>query len=562
MPNDLISELLIKRGVISPLDQERFLRPDFELHTHDPFLLPNMETAVARLADAINGNEKIVIYSDYDADGIPGGVIFYDFFNRISFTNFYNYIPHRHDEGFGLNKEAIEQFSKDGATLVITIDCGITDCEEVAYARDLGIDVIITDHHEPHEQLPEACAVVDPKLKDSQYPFKELCGAAVGYKLIDALIKSKRVPQIADHLKPGHERWLLDMVGIATLSDMVPLIGENRVFALYGLKVLRKTNRAGMQKLFSRLKLKQKQLTEDDIVFMISPRINAASRMAHPMDAFKALANTDVLESHASVEFLLKVNDERKALGSKLSKEVAKREYEYQHDPVIVIGNPEWKPGILGLMANNLAEKMKKSVFLWGREDAPYYKGSVRSYGNEHVVEIMKYASLVHPDIFLDYGGHAASGGFSVSQEKIHSLSDAIQQGYERYCAQSSAALRTHTNTQEADYSIRVKDVTDDFVTALETLAPFGMANPKPLFELKGVFVADMKRFGKNKEHVEVHVTDGESSSLSCIAFFARDDMFFELDKGDRLSITGNIEKSFFGYTPKIRMRIHSVARM
>jgi len=379
MDGNFIDNLLFHRGVKTSEEKEKFLNPDYEKHIHNPFLLKDAEKSAKRIIKAIENNEKIVIYSDYDADGIPAGVILHDFFKKIGFNNFINYIPHRHDEGFGLNNDAIEQFANDKVDLIITLDCGIGDIEAVKLAKQKEIDVIITDHHEPHTELPPAFAIVDHKQKDCNYPEKILCGSGIAFKLVQAILQIKRF-----EMKEGQEKWFLDMVGIATLSDMVPLIGENRVFASYGLKVLRKSPRKGLMRLFDHLRMNQRYITEDDIGFMIAPRINAASRMGVPMDAFLLLSTDNDDEAHKYVEHLDHINNERKGIVASLVKEVKKIIKErYTENPrnVIVAGNPEWKPSLVGLVANICAEEFSKPVFLWGRDGDGVIKGSCRSGG-------------------------------------------------------------------------------------------------------------------------------------------------------------------------------------
>ena len=222
--SDLSARLLYNRGISNSAAAQEFFGPDFEAHSHDPFLMKDAEKAADRIISAIKKGQKIVIYSDYDTDGIPAGAMFHDFFTRIGFQNFYNYIPHRHDEGFGLNNDAIEEISGNGAQLLITLDCGITDVDPVRFAVEKGMDVIITDHHTPPDAMPSAFAIVNPKRPGCGYPDKNLCGAGVGWKLIQAILKKERFG-----MKEGQEKWLLDMVCIATLSDMVSLTGENRV---------------------------------------------------------------------------------------------------------------------------------------------------------------------------------------------------------------------------------------------------------------------------------------------------------------------------------------------
>ena len=249
---EILRHLLFYRGIENGDDAEKFLNLDYVRGTHDPFLMKDMYKAVERILKAIEGSEKIIIYSDYDADGIPGAVVLHDFFKKIGFNNFENYIPHRHEEGFGLNMEAVEDFGKSGAKLLLTIDCGIADVKEVGRLNELGIDIVITDHHELGEKIPPAYAILNSKQTECSYPEKTLCGAGVIFKLIQALISKKNIDW---QLKEGAEKWFLDMVGLATLSDMVPLTGENRVFAYYGLKVLRKSPRIGLMKLLRKGKI-------------------------------------------------------------------------------------------------------------------------------------------------------------------------------------------------------------------------------------------------------------------------------------------------------------------
>jgi single-stranded-DNA-specific exonuclease len=380
-----LRKLLFNRGVKTKVEAETFLAPSYDDHLHSPFLLHDMEKAVLRVLQAIANNEKVVIYSDYDCDGIPGAVVLYDFFMSVGFNNFTNYIPHRHYDGFGLSVKAVQKIKEElNPALIITIDCGTTDIEASALAKELDIDVIITDHHEPKEVLPDVVAVVNPKVGKT-YPFSGICGAAVIFKLVQALITRGEF-----NLPPGQEKWWLDMVGIATVADMVPLLDENRVFAHYGLMVLRKSRRHGLQQLLRKQKASQQHLTEDDIGFTIGPRINAASRMDTPEDAFLMLATKDVEEAIKRVDHLEGLNLERKSAVAQITKELHKRlELSEELPPIFVMGNPDWRPSLVGLAANKLAEEHNRPAFLWGRDGNGVIKGSCRSGGEISVVKIM-----------------------------------------------------------------------------------------------------------------------------------------------------------------------------
>ena len=409
----LIQKILYYRGVDTPLKFQDFTNLDYEA-LHDPFLLPDMERAVERILEAVSSGEKIVVYSDYDADGIPGGVMLRDFFEKIGHKDIHNYIPHRHDEGYGVNVAAIEEFKRDGVKLIITVDCGISDFESVEAANHSGIDVIVTDHHESNGRIPNALAVINPKRDDSIYPDRNLCGSAVAFKLIQAILRKSRFG-----MKEGQEKWFLDLVGIATLSDMVPLTGENRILGYYGLQVLRKSRRPGLSKFWSKLSIRQSLLTEDDITFTLAPRINAASRMGEPQDAFRLLATKDLSEADIVSTHLNKINDERKGVVASVVKEIKKnlreRELAGALGSVIVAGNPLWKPSLLGLAANSIVEEFHRPVFLWGRNGDDSIKGSCRSDGSTDMVALMRGAG----ESFAQFGGHKMAGGFSVSHESV-----------------------------------------------------------------------------------------------------------------------------------------------
>lgn len=543
--SDLSSHLLFHRGIKTSKEAEAFVAPAYEKGLHDPFLLSDMEKAVARILKAIKKSEKIVIFSDYDADGIPGAVVLHDFFKKAQYKNFTNYIPHRNDEGFGLNKEAIEIFAKDGATLLITVDCGIGDISEVEFAQSLGIDVIITDHHLPKEKLPPAFAIINPKTSPS-YPEQMLCGAGVAFKLVQAILIKERfgIPQ-------GAEKWLLDMVGIATLSDMVPLTGENRVFAVYGLLVLKKSPRLGLVKLLKKLKINQKKLTEDDIGFMISPRINAASRMGRSEDAFRLLVTEDENEANELVDHLEKINSERKSITAYLSKEV-KKMIEAKYSPlfqnkIIVAGSPTWKPSILGLVAGSIAEAHQKPVFLWGREGSQEaLKGSCRSYGAVSVSGLM---SSVSAGVLTEFGGHTLAGGFSVSYETVHLLEEELERAYEKLGAEALS------ETVWADKEISVEDVTNNVLTDIEKLAPYGVGNSKPIFIIRNSHISDIQYFGKEKNHLKLVLKKENNRTIEAISFFASPELIKKSEKDKQVSIIGHIERAFFGGNP-VRIRI------
>ncbi len=550
---ELLLKLLAHRNVDTPEKIEEFLNPQYETGLHDPFLIKDMDKAVERILQAIEKQEKILIYSDYDADGIPAAVIMHDFFTAIGYKNFEIYIPHRHNEGFGLHVEAVDKFQESGVKLLVTLDCGITDVKEVERANEYDIDVIITDHHMPlqkdsHDILPPALAVLDSKRADCGYPYDMLCGSGVAFKLVQALLQKNRFG-----VKEGAEKWFLDMAGLATLSDMVPLTGENRVLAHYGLKVLRKSRRPGLVKLLALMKTKQAHITEDDIGFMISPRINAASRMGVPLDAFYMLSSQDVSVAEGYAEHLNKINDERKVLVAVLVKEIKKilieRADHFKDKKVIVLGNPNWRPALLGLVANSIVEEYNKPVFLWGREDGLYIKGSCRSDGVANLVQIMEGARSA----FVDFGGHKMSGGFSVDHQKIHELENALVQAAEM-CMNKDQAEK---EVEQIDAKLSLDDVTWQMYGSIEKLAPFGVGNPKALFLFEKIPVINVKQFGKRQEHLELSFQNSNGKIIKAIAFFTLPENFSHpVEQGKTINLVATLEKSVFGYQPELRLRI------
>lgn len=552
---NLVEHLLFHRGVETAEDIERFLSPDYERHTHNPFLMKDMERAVERILRAVQKNERIAIFSDYDADGIPGAVVLHDFFKKVGYDNFENYIPDRHGEGFGLNQAAIETLTTGGAKLLITIDCGSTDAEEVAYANELGLEVIITDHHLPSANgLPPAFAILNPKQSECSYPEKMLCGSGVVFKLIQALVhRIAESPSTAfgtTAFPRGWEKWLLDMVGLATLSDMVPLTGENRVFAHFGLKVLRKSPRVGFGQLLQELRMNRNDLTEDDVGFMITPRINAASRMGIPMDAFRLFATEDVAEAGALARHLNRINDERKGKVASIVKE-ARRMVATQHEHgspcVVVAGNPNWRPALLGLVANALAEDYGKPVFLWGREGNETLKGSCRAGGDIDLSLLMQEARSV----FSDFGGHKEAGGFSVAFEKVHLLESELERAYEK--VRLAREVEPH---YMADARMNIDEVNWDVWEDIAKLAPFGVGNPKPLFLFEQLVVSAVELFGKERQHLRIIFQKQNGERVLAVKFYSTPDDFGGISHGQPLNILAHMERSVFRDTPELRLRL------
>ena len=548
--DDLTAALLARRGVRTRAEAELFLNPSYDLHLHDPLLMHDMKKAAERLAQAILAGELICAWTDYDCDGIPAAVILHDFLQKVG-ANFENYIPHRHAEGYGVNSAGLEALAKRGAKLVVTADSGITDVAAIARANELGMEVIVTDHHLPGDQLPPAYAVANPNARaDEPYPFKGLCGAGVAWKLCCAVLAVS--PEIRAKVPKGWEKWLLDMVGLATIADMVPLTGENRVLATYGLRVLRKSPRIGLQKLCRGMRVDQSTMTEDDVGFMLAPRVNAASRMGDAMEAFKLFTTTDEDEADALAKKLETLNRQRKAQAGALTRAVHERLKERELRSVIALGDPEWRPAMLGLVANTISEEYERPVFLWGREGNGSLKGSVRS-GNVHTLDLMSAAK----DVFEQFGGHAASGGFTVRDDAVFFLEDKLV-----------AALAKITKDDEevdpfvahADAEITPEEVTLARLALLEKLAPFGRENAKPVFLLRGATIREVARFGKAQEHLKLKIESGDKrDSIDAVTFFAKGNIAraaAQLARGSSTNILAHLERDTFSRGQPVRLRL------
>ncbi len=548
----LLIDLLQKRGIRDPEAQQRFLKPDFARDTHDPFLLADMDRGVARIIAAMRGEEIIALYGDFDCDGIPGVAVLYETFKKIGYTNVVVYIPHRDKEGYGFHTSAIEALEKQGVALIITVDVGTVAFEGCVRAKELGIDVIITDHHELKDTLPEGI-IINPKR--GEYPFRDLCGAGVAWKLASALLVEgrRREDPAFIAIPEGWEKWLLDLVAIATIADLVPLLGENRALAHFGLTVLRKTRRPGLRALAESARVRLAYMTEDDIGFTIAPRINAASRMDVPELAFRLLTTESSEEAETIARELESLNRKRKGTVAAMTREAkarARARFEGGHS-VIVLGDTAWKPSLCGLVANSLMEECGGMVCVWGEDALGRLKGSCRSDGARSVVEVCARAK----DALIEFGGHHASGGFSVSRESVHSLSDALREAATHVEPVAVGVALSH------DAEILISDVSPTFMQELEQLAPFGVGNPKPIFRVREARITFARQFGKEMNHTEVTlVCERSGVSRRGFQFFKTPtDFSFPPSPGSAADVLATIERDTFRGREALALRLRDI---
>jgi single-stranded-DNA-specific exonuclease len=543
---DELQALLLKRLNLSDEEQQAFLSPSYKLGNLWDF--EDMATAVERIYKAVKSDEQIGIYADYDCDGIPGAVVLLDLFKALKIEDrVHVYIPDRHDEGYGLSSIGIDALEAKGVTLIITVDLGITAIAEVADARSRGIDVIVTDHHAPLSQYPSALAVVHPKK--GTYINQDPCGAGVAFYLACAFLEKHR-----DEfgIKEGFEKWMLDLVGFATLSDMMPLVGENRMLVTYGMMVMKKTRRDGLRILFSEQKMDPERLTETDLTFTVAPRLNAASRMATPMLAFELLSTGDRVRALILVKELEKINNERKVLVARIVKEAHKRldarlpAQAGELPAIVVLGDLLWRPAVLGLVATKLQEKYSRSFFVWGESGDGFIKGSCRMLDEHHAGYIFQ---ALPEGVVLHSGGHQAAGGFAVAKEKIHFLEQELNDAINRV----AHTVEKKEPTETLVMPIAIASVRH--LQKIRALAPFGIANTQPIFTFENVKVLSTKMFGKNKEHLECEVQD-MTGRATVFTFFVDDKTREYFSPEAVVTFTGALEA---GWRGGVRIKIQDL---
>jgi single-stranded-DNA-specific exonuclease len=552
--SDFVMGLLARRGVVDSEKIEHFLHPDFARDTHDPFLMKDMDIAVARVLGAMEGNERIAVYGDFDCDGIPGASVLADTFAKIGYENVEVYIPHRDREGYGFHVPAVDELATRDVKLIITVDVGGAAIDTVKYANGLGIDTIVTDHHEITGPLPDAAAVINPKL--GNYPFSDLCGAATAWKLASALLiegKRRGLPQFMA-IPDGWEKWLLDLVAIATVADLVPLIGENRALAHFGLTVLRKSPRLGIRALCSTTRLRQANITEDDIAFSFAPRINAASRMDEPELALRLLTTHDADEAELLAAKLESLNRKRRGVVASIVREARSRiKARFKDDDrAVIMGDTEWKPALMGLAANSIMEERGGIVCLWGRDANGRLKGSCRSDGTVSVVELFTHAR----ESFEEFGGHHASGGFSVSHDAVHTLPEVLARAAEELSSQS-----VPKEVKEPDGELTLSQISAPFFRDLSRLAPFGMGNPKPVFRVRKARITFARQFGKEMNHTEVTLVCSESGIMYRAFQFFRTPMDFTIppSPGTSADVLATVERDTFRGSDRLALRIADI---
>ncbi len=515
--NPIILQLLYNRGLHTQAAVDEFTNPDYGQDSHDPFLFRHMHVAVDRIMAAIAAGEQITVHGDYDADGVSATVVMVSVLHALG-ANVDVYIPHRMTEGYGLNDNTIDELSDKGTKLIITVDCGISNKAEVDRAKATGIDVIVTDHHEEPPELPDALAIINPSVAADSYPFRKLAGSGVAFKVAQALVQQDN----GTKLKEGFEKWLLDVVAIGTIADMVPLVGENRTMAKYGLVVLRKTKRPGLQALAEVARLRLSSIDSSGVAFGIVPRLNAAGRIDHANTAYELLITEDPTEAQSVAENLEANNKKRQRMTERMVGESKKQIGDPGDQKILFAMGENWSAGLVGLVAGRLMDQFDRPVLVMGNRDGEIM-GSGRSIPAFDIT-----AGLVKSREYLDrYGGHAAACGFTL---KPGAYDDFVQS----MTKLASAAISSEDMAKRLtiDARIPLSDISWEIINTLEQFEPFGQGNPQVRLLAEGLTVDDFEKVGTDGKHLRMQVSQGDSHK-KIIAFGFGQTWGNELKLGD-----------------------------
>ena len=501
----VLAGLLIQRGIKTESAAKRFFRPMLN-ELIDPFLMNDMDVAVDRLNDAMGRKERIMVYGDYDVDGCTAVALVYKFLQQF-YSNIDYYIPNREGEGYGVSRQGIDFAAETGVKLIIVLDCGIKAIEEIAYAKQRGIDFIICDHHEPDDELPPAVAILNPKRRDSTYPFKQLCGCGVGFKLMQAFAKNNGIP--FSRLIP-----LLDFCAVSIAADLVPVEGENRILAFHGLKQLNQSPSIGLKAIIEICGLTNRELTMSDIVFKIGPRINASGRMQNGKEAVELLVERDLQKALTEATRINEYNEQRKDVDKQMTEEaneIVARLESQRHMQSIVLYDEGWKKGVVGIVASRLTELYFRPTVVLTVIDG-VASGSARSVAGFDVYDAVKSCR----DLLENFGGHTYAVGLTLRQENIPEF----RRRFQEYV--NSHILPEQTQqTLDIDLELDFHDINKRLLNELKRLAPHGPGNAKPLFITRNVYdYGTSKVVGRHQEHIKLELVDSKSAVvMNGIAF-------------------------------------------
>lgn len=501
----ILAKLLIHRGITTESAAKRFFRPQLS-DLINPFLMKDMDIAVDRLNDAMGRKERIMVYGDYDVDGCTAVALVYKFLQQF-YSNIDYYIPDRYDEGYGVSKKGIDFAHETGVKLIIILDCGIKAIQEIEYAKSLGIDFIICDHHVPDDVMPSAVAILNPKRPDDPFPFKHLCGCGVGFKFMQAFAKNNNIP--FSRLIP-----LLDFCAVSIAADIVPVVDENRILAFHGLKLLNTNPSIGLKAIIDICGLNGRELSMSDIVFKLGPRINASGRMENGKESVDLLVERDFGQALKMAKHINEYNEQRKDIDKQMTEEanlIVSRLETQKHNSSIVLYDEGWKKGVIGIVASRLTEIYFRPTVVLTR-DGDLATGSARSVTGFDVYSAIKSCR----DLLINFGGHTYACGLTMKWENVKEFRDRFHQ----YVAEHIAPEQTEAMLN-IDAMIDFKDITKQLHSDLKKFSPFGPCNSKPVFSTQNVYdYGTSKVVGREQEHIKLELVDSKSSTvMNGIAF-------------------------------------------
>ena len=510
----LFEKILSARGLRLRADREVFLHPDYAAVKHDPFLLPDMRAAVDRLKRARDKQEKIVIYGDYDIDGLSATALLLDAFASFGFEQVDAFIPNRFVEGYGMTIGAVDKVNAMGADLIVTVDCGSLCHAEIAYASELGMDTVVTDHHNVAETPPPSIAAVNPKFPGHTYPFRDLCGAGVAFKLVQALQTE------LEGLPEGYEKWLLDLVALGTVCDIVTLEDENRANVYWGLEVLKKQRRTGLKALMAVSGVEPKTVNARSLGFGLGPRMNAAGRLETAQHALDMLVAADGETALTASERLEMLNQKRRGIQDEIFEQACEQAEQLLDYPVLVVNAPDWNHGVIGIVASKLVERYKRPTFIIS-EHGDEATGSARSFGDFSAADAVRAAD----DVIIRGGGHGAAAGVTLAVENIPAFRERVNEFYRSLgLTAQDRYLLPRVDVEIDDFA----EIDEQLVADIAQMEPFGNGNPEPVLKLSHGVVLSTRRMGSDGQHVKLTIRDSGERTLQMLAFNAPETFFCE----------------------------------
>lgn len=554
-----IKQLLYNRGLRTKEDIEEFFNPSYDQDLHDPFLMLGMKKAVSIIKKALKEKKKIAIFGDYDADGVCGAVLLKTVLEKFGADILDQdiYLPDRLNEGYGLNLRAVKEIAEKGTKLLLTVDCGITDFEEIELANSLGLDVIVVDHHQVGKKIPKAKTIVDPWQKEDKYPFKELSGTGVAFKLAQALLKGEEAAQ------KGWEKWLLDLVALSTVADCMPLLGENRILVRYGLIVLAQTQRVGLKELMKTAKLnptfeQENLITNLDayaLGFILGPRLNAAGRVDHASLALKLLLEKEKEKAAILAQKIDEQNRQRQKITNDIVLEIEeriKKNPPSDENPVIFEADEKWSAGVVGLVAGKIADRYCRPTFIF-KITPEKSRGSARAIPGFNLIEAITECS----DILNEFGGHVSAAGLELDNDKFEELKKRL-----------NAVTRKKLEGKELvpvlpiDMEVEAKKIGWELFKDILRFEPFGKGNEPAILLLKGLEIINLRLVGNGSKHLKFEVkSDNLDSKLSCIGF-GLGKTNPELKAGDRVDLACELISDSWNNTKSLQLKVMDLKKI